>query len=187
MKQGIVLHFMIFVLLSYGVKAQGLIAVQNGGDPSFYTKLDSAIFHATNGDTIYIPGGIFPWSGPNLSKLLHIIGVGHNPDSNAAVVATHIIGNALFIHSGAEGGSLTGLYLDNNLWFFDNVSNYTVSRCNILNLTFTQPNTASNNVFIENAIRGSRIDCGNAQSSVFYNNIIDGDIIHSSFGVKNKT
>jgi len=174
MKNITLLLIFFSVLIVRNIEAQNLIAVQNGGNPSFYTKLDSALVHAQNGDTIYIPGGYYSCSIVNLSKQLHIIGVGHNPDSTTATVSTHITNGPLFIHPGAGGGSLTGVYWENSLWFYDNVSNYTVMRCNIYNLSFTA-NTASNNVFIENVIRLG-LNCGNAQSSVFYNNVIEGGV-----------
>ena len=53
MKQIFISAF-LFLALTIGSIAQSLIAVQNGGNPAFYTKLDSAIIHAMNGDTIYV-------------------------------------------------------------------------------------------------------------------------------------
>jgi len=39
--------------------SQNIIAVQHGTSASFYTNIDSAITYADNGDSIYLPGGIF--------------------------------------------------------------------------------------------------------------------------------
>ena len=53
----IIYILLIFVtLFSYG---QDLIAVQNGGTPSFYEDLQLAITIAQAGDTLYLPGGSF--------------------------------------------------------------------------------------------------------------------------------
>ena len=87
---------LVMLLTGSAAHSQNLIAVQNGNTPAFYTVLDSAIIHAQNGDTVYIPGGTFSLNVP-VTKSLHIIGVGHNPDSTLATGKTVINGNLSLI------------------------------------------------------------------------------------------
>jgi len=169
---------LLFVFLSFTVNicsiAQNLIAVQNGGVPKFYTMLDSAIIKAQNGDTIYIPGGSFPL-GTVINKRLYIFGVGHNSDSTIATNISKITG-AIRLISGADGGSLTGLYYCETTFgtsqLNQNLTNYTICRCNIgaLNMGYTAPSAAVNNTFVENII--GIVSGIHSQNNVFYNNLI---------------
>ena len=131
----------ILLLVGYSsINAQNLIAVQNNSTPSFYTSLDAAINNATDGDTLYLPGGSFGL-GANVSKRLHIIGVGHNPDSTVATNPTYITGNICLI-DGASGGSMTGIKATGTIYFgYGNDSsahNYTIFRCNISSIISIQ-------------------------------------------------
>jgi hypothetical protein len=174
MKKLALLIAVFMALIAHGLKGQNLIAVQNGANPTFYTKLDSAVLHAQDGDTIYVPGGYYNLNNDlDISKLIHIIGVGHNLDSTLATVHTRIINVGIHLHPGASGGSLIGVYLDGNMGIYNDVSNYLVQRCNISNVILNT-NITSNNIFIENVIGG--INLGYISSSVFYNNIISGHI-----------
>jgi hypothetical protein len=124
----IALQFIVFLMLiAGGANAQNLIAVQNGGNPEFYIKLDSAIVHAQNGDTIYIPGGIFPLT-ITINKMLHLMGVGYHADSTIATKYTFISGN-LTINSNGSNGSITGVSLSGSINSDINVINYLVKRC----------------------------------------------------------
>ena len=67
---------------------QNLIAVQNGGEPTFFTELDSAIVNTQNGDTLYLPSGIFKLN-QTIDKTLHIIGNGYHPDISTAPGLTY--------------------------------------------------------------------------------------------------
>ncbi len=104
------LIFTLAMLLTWqAAQFQNLIAVQNGNTPAFYTVLDSAIIYAQNGDTVYIPGGIFHLT-VQVAKSLHIIGVAHNPDSNLATGMTKINGSLTLAHE-ASNGILIGVFL----------------------------------------------------------------------------
>jgi hypothetical protein len=176
----------LVLFLGNPIKAQNLIAVQNVGTTMFYTKLDTAIVHAVNGDTIYLPGGNFALN-VNISKRLHIIGAGYRPDSSFVTNPTNInVSSALYLITGADGGSLIGIKLNGILYFGTspsnaNVSNYTVGRCYIVGSVTSYSNTATNNLFYENILSGggignqySSINMANAESNYFYNNIISG-------------
>lgn len=168
------------ILSCMQVNAQQFITVQNGSSVSFYSNLDSAIIRANNGDTLYLPGGSFSIN-TSIDKRLYIYGVGHNSDSTAATSPTYITG-AIYLITGASGGTLTGLFSQGGILFGNNgngnnanVSNYSISRCNIAQLYFYS-NAPSNNVFYENIIHGNLVlgqSSPYSQSNGFYNNIIE--------------
>ncbi|MEI6433345.1 MAG: hypothetical protein WCP32_00775 [Bacteroidota bacterium] len=168
MKKFIISAFFLLAAFT-SITAQNLIAVQNGGAPAFYLQVDSAIVHSQNGDTIYIPGGSWNISQP-IHKRLHIIGVGHNPDSTLATFSTSLIGNVV-LAAGADNGSLTGVYITGRIQGTnDTVTSYTVSRCNILaNIDLNQ--SYSNFTFIENIFQGNNFN-GSFHDCSFFNNII---------------
>jgi hypothetical protein len=183
------LQFIIFLMLiAGGVNAQNLISIQNGNNPIFYTKLDSAIFHAQNGDTIYLPGGNFTISD-TIDKCLHFEGVGHHPDSTTETSRTIISGNKqLILKSGADNGSVTGIYFNYpdyyygypNIQILDSISGYLISRCYI---TKQLINFYSNNLTIAENIIVSIYSNGN--NTYCTNNIILGYATINSGVIKN--
>ncbi len=80
------LYFFLSIALfcmQYGT-AQKVIVVQHNGTPDFYTTLNEAISGASNGDTIYLPGGQTEIGFDLIiDKELHIIGAGYRSDSSA--------------------------------------------------------------------------------------------------------
>jgi len=155
-------------------KAQNLIAVQNGSSARFFEQLDDAIVNAADGDTIYLPGGIFPIN-QSINKMIHIIGVGYNVDSTKATLSTKIYGS-INVESGGSNGSLTGVYLTGAINSGSNVSNYVVRRTNFTDLNMTS--TSNGWVFIENIINGflkSDVEPG-ASGCKFSNNLVYGNM-----------
>jgi len=165
--------------LSFNAKAQKLIAVQNVSSPTFFTLLDTAIVHAQNGDTIYLPGGTFPLTVA-VSKRLHIIGVGSVIDSALATGTSRISGN-LTLNNNASYGSLVGIYLTGTIITGANITNYAVQRCYLSGLSLA--NSCSNWTFIENNIQGISSNAAptGASSCYFYNNIFGARICYSSY------
>jgi hypothetical protein len=166
--------FTLAMLLTWqAAHSQNLIAVQNGDTPAFYTVLDSAIIHAQNGDTVYIPGGTFSLNVP-VTKSLHIIGVGHNPDSTLATGKTVINGNLSLVNEACYGAFI-GAYLNGYILSEGGlaISNYLVQRCSLFAVRLE--GSCTNWSFIENIIH-SNIICLNAFASncYFSNNIIGG-------------
>ena len=169
MKKSFFSLIVLLIVSSYSLKAQiNLIAVQHGNTPSFYQQVDDAIVNAQDGDTIYIPGGTWNITQA-INKRLHIIGVGHHPDSTIATFPTTLNGNFL-LNAGASNGSVKGLIISANILVpSEQVSFYTVCRCHILmGLYFSQ--TSNNNTFIENIIEG-QIYGNNSTNFSFFNNI----------------
>jgi hypothetical protein len=158
--------------------AQKLIAVQNGGEPTFFTELPAAITAASSGDTINIPGGTWNASSYNhfiINKTLHIIGTGHNPASSQVGGICKLNGDIL-IAEGSGNGSLTGVlvtgYISYSGYPTTKVSNYSLTRCRIngtvtLSYNFTQF-VISENVFDD------KIYGGDATDNIFSNNIFAG-------------
>ena len=81
---------LMLLAFSFSSMAQNLITVQNGSKVQFYVSLDSAYVHSVDGDTLYLPGG--GYESLTVDKRLHIIGVGHNPDSTKATARTIMSG-----------------------------------------------------------------------------------------------
>jgi len=151
--------------------AQNLVAVHHNNTATFYTTLSSALTGASDGDTIYVPGGSF--DGITITKRLHLVGVGHHPDSTDATSRTYIKG--ISIGNGSSGGSLTGIYLSDNfyIYFSSNLNGYTISRCYIPSLCYatTPVPVLINIIFFENYF--GTMNMLNANFSSFYlsNNI----------------
>ncbi|MEM7373978.1 MAG: hypothetical protein AAF587_35630 [Bacteroidota bacterium] len=101
------LGLFLCVLITNRLIGQRQIAVQNGGSPTLFTELDSALIHVQAGDSIFLPGGIFQTSSPLIDKEIHLIGVGHHPDSTAATNFSRILGTIKLV-SGADNSSLIG-------------------------------------------------------------------------------
>lgn len=177
MKQVTLQLIALLVLLASRTIGQNLIAVQNGGNPTFYTQLDSAIVHAQVSDTIYIPCGSYSISAA-INKQLNLVGVGHNPDSTQACGITSITGN-INLQEGASYGSLTGLNLSLIIIDTDSVNHYTISRCyfNSIYLQGAHP-FFSYGVLMENTILNG-INCvstslPSVSYCLFLNNIFGG-------------
>lgn len=146
--------------------AQSMIALESGSNTSFYTNLEDAVTASTNGDIIYLPGGSFTPVGNELSidKNIDIIGVGHYPDSTLATGQT-ILNGSVRIKTGADGGSLQGIYITGSVFFGSDAANqvingYSISRCFVssnlclaYNLSSLNPTTQNINIS-ENVLVG---------------------------------
>jgi hypothetical protein len=182
-----ILSAILTIAITIGLKAQNLVAVQNGSNVSFYTQVTSAIAAAASGDTIYIPGGRWNLGGINspvyITKTLHIIGTGHNPASTQAGGICFLDGY-IYLRSGASNGSLTGVLLSGAFggsiaYQNDVVVNYSCTR-NRIGAVYLFSGF-SGCVFAENVIDGS-VDGGNAANNVFSNNIFASTVGDFSVG-----
>jgi len=177
----LILFFVVVMSILMNVaNSQNLIVVQNGGIPTFYLQVDSAIIHSQDGDTIYLPGGtwnVSTW----INKRLHIIGVGHNPDSTNATFPTKIL-TPIILSEGASHGTLTGVFLNSTLVTGLDVSSYTVKRCHLSSLQFDV--STSNFTFIENIIDGEFFLnglSGGPTNCSFFNNILGAAFIEAAY------
>lgn len=143
---------LLFTFLAISSFAQSLIALESGGNTTFYSNLEDAITASVSGDIVYLPGGSFTPAGNLLSidKDIDIFGVGHYPDSTLATGQT-IINGTIRVKTGADGGSLQGLYITGDVYFGSDGSNNAVNGYNIsrnyigglLCLTYNSTNTPS--------------------------------------------
>jgi hypothetical protein len=148
-------------------RAQNLIAVQNAGTPSFFLKIDEAINSAQNGDTIYIPGGSF--GDCIINKRLHLVGVGHDPDSTKATLMTYI--PYVSFNLGSSGSTLTGIRIGDLIIGngSDEIKHLIISRCYIGSCNFNIK--CSNITFFQNIIN-SVYGNGDTRDISFSNNKI---------------
>jgi hypothetical protein len=138
----------IFVLLFVATisQAQQIISLHSNGAVTFFSNSDgfkNAVTAAADGDTIYLPGGIFPVSNLTINKKLIIFGVGHSPKHTEATGVTQINGD-IYLIAGSDYSSISGLYVNGNVFVGSNktnqeVKNLIIKRCHIkgtLRLTF---------------------------------------------------
>ena len=190
----------VLFAININIFSQNLIVVQNGSNLSFYERIDSAIVHSNNGDTIYLPGMIQTVTFLRINKKLTILGAGHNPDSTTATNYSKIIGPIQFVN-GSNYSMLSGIYCDDIQFGTDStnsaVNNISIIRCNLNNISFflggaacnfnqtaivTSIGPASNNRFIGNIVRGN-VNLGFTANNQVLNNIITGQSVY--FGNNN--
>lgn len=155
------------LLLATQSKSQNLIALQTNGVSTFFTKLPDAVTNAHDGDTIYISGGSYDQI--TIDKRLHLIGVGHHPDSTFCTNLS--LCNSVYLTTGASGGSISGVRIcDLNYGpsGIEMTTNFIVTRCWIGYCTLYPRST--NNSFSENIIQ--LLNGSNAINNIFLNNII---------------
>lgn len=163
------LILIITVIVTSNLQAQNLIAVQNGDQPQFFYALDSAIYHAQSGDTLYLPGGGFTLSNA-IEKKLHIVGTGHHPDSTNSTFLT-TIGGMFILSDSASYGSLSGVNINGGIMCTQTVHDYKISRCKILT-QISLFDSSYNFIFVENVFLNLfASDFQFISNCSFYNNI----------------
>ena len=147
--------------------AQYNFVVQND-TAAVYTSLDQAYNAASDGDTIYLPGGSF--NMPTIAKGLVWIGVGYHPDSTSATYYTRI-NNACTLQSNSDSTTLTGIHFASSINIGSSnqppVIGVTISRCQILGSIILQYTNAEEKIdaTISECIIDGAID-GNLGSNV---------------------
>lgn len=177
-------RFLLLPLLamSFSIFGQRTIAVQSNTDVSFYTDLFSAVEAAPNDATIHLPGGHFTLPlNYRIDKKIHLIGVGHHPDSTRATDATFFDG-ILKITTGMTGGSIVGIYITDRLEVFEDGNvlpdQVLLQRCNLNKVLVFSDNSPKRWNVSENFFRApdqSSID-GPFQECRFANNVIYGHL-----------
>ena len=113
MKRTIISMF-VALLATVSVQAQQ-IAVVSGSTTTMYQTLAEAIGGATDGCTIYLPGGGFQIADDvKITKQVTIIGIGHKANSENADGNTVISGN-LFFNEGSSGSAVMGCYISGDV------------------------------------------------------------------------
>jgi len=187
----IITLFTVLILCLLSIQAQRVIALQNGSKSFFHQQLDTIMAHAEQGDTIYLPGTNYNYGKDfSINKELHIFGVGHVPDSTKATGFSGILNNIRFI-TGSDNSTLSGIYINANIYFGTNttnrnVSNVTISRCNVGNIYLNYNSNVSNSQvnyinINENVIR-SMVDGGYTPSNIAVErNIINDYVVNFNF------
>lgn len=186
-----------FIFLCFIAYSQNKFVRQNI-TANVYSTIDSVFNNAQNGDTIYLPGGIYNIGTLVINKSIIVFGAGHFPDSTTATYPTTLTGD-IRLYTNASNSILSGFYLTGNIYFGSNTANNNatqveISRCNIQNIVLNHNYYDYNsNVFYvlikENIVRGSIIGM-NAQQIVVEKNLINGAVEHFLNGnllVKNNT
>lgn len=148
--------FMFATIIATTVSAQQIAVVDGAGQTSVYYSLDKAIEEATDGCTIYLPGGGFQVKGETrVNKKVTIMGIGHKPDTDNADVNTIISGDLNF-SPGSDGSAIMGVYMSNNLNIGTDgkVKNILVKYCNINEIS-VKADSCSGIVVNQNYIRGN--------------------------------
>jgi len=169
--------FTLLLLIYAGIaSAQNLIARQNGGTPHFHTELDDAVTQAVNGDTLYLPGGLYVLNVP-VTKELHLVGEGHYPELSR-VNGTTIFNCGINLKPGCDNSSFHGLTIHGTIMANDDtLKNITFMRCNLSDFSYSSSVEGSSAAweycrFIENVYRG--YNNGTYKNCSFYNNILQG-------------
>jgi hypothetical protein len=162
MKRLILLSILAVAAFNLNTKAQNVITVEHSGVSTFYQNLDTTLSHAVSGDIIYLPGASYNIGTLTINKGVQIVGAGSNIDSSLATGVTVFLGT-LRIISGADNGSIEGVFINGDIYFGNNSSNQTVNtfsikRCNFNNLYLSydgSTSSASSNIDItESIIKG---------------------------------
>jgi hypothetical protein len=104
-----------FALLAIVTVDAQQIAVVKGSVTNVYDTLKDAIEGAEGGSVLYLPGGSFPIPDEvKITKLLYIIGIGHDAQSDNADGRTLISGQLCF-ESGSDGSLVMGCYITGNV------------------------------------------------------------------------
>ena len=151
--------------------------------PAQYSDINAAISAATGGDTIYVHGSSFDYSGNiNIDKQLVLIGPGKNPQKDIPTLAK-ITGYVRF-QTGSDNSQLIGLYINSSIQDFAGVNNIAIIGCVVhLSVNTNSTNGSANWLIRDNIIR---LDQGtvnpyamgleNAMGLIIENNVIGGII-----------
>jgi hypothetical protein len=181
----------LYLFITIGLASANLcsqnsvIAVQNGGTPQFFYTFQDALSAATNGDTLYLPAGIFAIPAA-IQKELHFVGRGHYPSESSGSGISRITGNVI-IQEGADGSSFEGVYLDNVIIangtganIFITISDLSFIRSNFAGITmggqYTDSNNPVNNVsqiYISECVVRGIVTAREAQNVVIEKSIFD--------------
>ncbi|MEM7373979.1 MAG: hypothetical protein AAF587_35635 [Bacteroidota bacterium] len=179
-------YIILLLCLFFGVvasPAQNVIAVQNGGSSQIATTLDSALALAQPGDTLFLSGGMFAPPSSPIDKTVHLVGVGHDPDSSQATGKTIIADHLIFI-SGADHSSVTGIHVEFDIVLGTNssdqqVSYLTVDRCNVRHIKLSYTGSTTSNTTGHSVrgcvLRGGLLG-GKSTNGFFSNNFVSGNV-----------
>ncbi len=163
---------LVFLLTSFAVLSQKKVALHSNGSASFFigaTPFNDAYTAAVDGDTIYLPGGVFASPG-NINKRIVVYGIGHHPDSSAVMGETIITGNTS-VQSGAAKSHFEGLKFSSGYFHYSGVADSIIIKRSYLSAINFNNFASVGTQVIENVIVGS-INGAGSINTVIANNII---------------
>ncbi|MCX7743925.1 MAG: hypothetical protein N2167_05095 [Flavobacteriales bacterium] len=111
---------LVIILIASIVTAQRRVALHHQGTVQIFSSpnaFQEAYNAASNGDTIYLPGG--QYNSLSISKKLYIYGAGYHIDSTSATNYT-ILTNDFYFYDGADGTVIEGVYLNGSFRVYYN-------------------------------------------------------------------
>lgn len=172
-------HFLTLILATilFQANAQVAVALHSSGSSQIFNGISpfiDAYNAAVDGDTIYLPGGLF--SNPaTFEKRLTIYGAGIHTDSTQATSKTFFSGSVTF-GAGSDSSHLEGVYINSSVNITSNikVDNLVIKRNYFSSFNASGTNTAnmSDNIqLIGNVITGN-VNFQHVSNGKIYNNIL---------------
>lgn len=166
MKRILFACFMMAVLSAYSQKA---VVLQHAGTATIFSStnpLQDAYNASVSGDTIYLPGGIFP--GLGISKRLTIFGAGHYPDSTLVTGVSQVA--SIAFSAGSDKSTLQGLSVPGGITFPYNirVDSVIISRC------------YAGYIYLN----GEKNELYNCKGVLIYQNVVGDLVLQQSDGIR---
>jgi hypothetical protein len=175
---------LILLITSHMLSAQ-LVALHSASGVTHYSSgfngFEDAYNAATNGDTIYLPGGAFD-APQYMNKQLFVYGAGYDTDSTQVTGITIINGDLFFYSSAASGSHYEGILFNNNIerYYTRDVDNITFVYCHVKGgIDLSNGGSASDfcsGFTMMRCIVEGTIDLDNATNASFFNSLIEGEV-----------
>jgi hypothetical protein len=151
----------------------------NNPSPGQFATFAAAHTAAANGDTLYISGSPTSYGTNSITKILTIIGTGHNPDKQNPLVSTFV---NITCNAGSAGSKFIGLILGGNQ---NNLQNATYEHCKF-NGIFVIGAASLTTTFNKCVFISPALFTNFASNTFIFNNCIFNDAIEAngSTGVK---
>jgi hypothetical protein len=168
----------LFILLAGLGLAQQRVALHSSGTTTIFggsTPLVDAYTAAVNGDTIYIPGGLFSAPAP-FDKKVTMIGAGIHVDSTNVIEKTRISSTITFL-DGSDGSHIEGIWFMSslNVASDEDVDSLLIRRCYIesdINISGSTPSTVCTGIRIEECIIDGSVTVQHTENIELFNNVL---------------
>ncbi|MDW3192401.1 MAG: hypothetical protein R8G66_08550 [Cytophagales bacterium] len=180
----------ITLILFLGAFA-GTWRVNNTDNSADFVSIQAAINNMTDvadGDTLFVEGSAFVYSGFTLNRLLYIIGPGYrlseNPQTGTLASVAVIDGTAEFV-SGSEGSVFSGFVFDDDnstddITYVNGVNNITIMRC-YQTFAININSSVQNIIIVQNYFEDDAIRIDNLSEDFFQGVIFDNNIVRNDF------
>lgn len=162
------ISFAIFFMVSLCVFSQKAVVLQHNGIATVFSSanpLADAYAASVSGDTIYLPGGVFP--GLVLNRRLTIFGTGHYPDSTTATGVSNVA--SIDFQAGSDKTNIQGLNLGGISFQYNiRIDSVVIARCNAGSLY----------------LNGENNPATNCQGILIFQNVIGDFVLTHSSGIR---